>query len=246
MKLKNLEKSIILRKFYVEDMNLSELYSILGECEYMEDLHIETGERKYIIGTIRKPYLYDAKRTIGAYDVTGMNECKFFKFLIKEEAEYFLIACHYEGSFGGFSIIRDYLAQKIKDSRFEIIYKVFENIKISDLKKIQLISSTYEKKQKYFGIFKKTKQEVSEVDIDYKDNQEIVTKDNIAKYLDLPDTTSIDEDSSILYLILRNNRKINILQPQNTHFELENLKYKDNLPEKNDFVNKVYKIWENI
>lgn len=47
-------------------------------------------------------------------------------------------------------------------------------------------------------------------------------------------------------LVLKNNRKINILQPQNTHFKLENLKYKDNLPEKNDFVNKVYKTWENI
>ena len=101
MRLKNLEKSIILRKFYAEDMNLSELYSILGDCEYIEDLHIEADERKYIIGTIRKPYVYDAKRTIGVYDATGMNEYKFFKFLIKEEAEYFLIACHYEGSFGG-------------------------------------------------------------------------------------------------------------------------------------------------
>lgn len=34
MRLKNLEKSIILRKFYAEGMNLSELYSILGDCEY--------------------------------------------------------------------------------------------------------------------------------------------------------------------------------------------------------------------
>lgn len=246
MKLKNLEKSIILRKLYVEDISLSELCSILGDCEYIEDLRIEIAEKKYIIGTIRKPYLYDAKRTIGAYDVTGMNECKFFKFLIKEEAGYFLIACHYEGSFGGFSIIRDYLAQKIKDSRFEIIYKMFDNIKISDLKKIQLISSTYEKTQKYFGIFKKTKQEVREVDINCKDNQDIVTKDNVVKYLDLPDASGIDEETSILYLVLKNNRKINILQPQNTHFKLEDLKYKDNLPEENDFVNKVYKIWESV
>ena len=245
MKLKNLEKSIILRKFYVEDMSLSKLYSILGECEYIEDLNIKIAE-KYIVGTIRKPYLYDAKRTIGTYDVTGMNECKFFKFMIKEETEYFLIACHYEGSFGGFSIIRDYLGQQIKNSRFEIIYKVFEDIKVSDLKKIQLISSTYEKTQKYFGIFKKTKQEVREVDINCQDNQEIVTKSNVLKYLELPDSSSIDEENSILYLVLRNNRKINILQPQNTHFKLEDLKYKDNLPEENDFINKVYNIWENI
>lgn len=123
MRLKNLEKSIILRKFYAEGMNLSELYSILGDCEYIEDLHFETGERKYIIGTIRKPYIYDAKRTIGVYDATGMNEYKFFKFLIKEEAEYFLIACHYEGSFGGFSIIRDYLAQKLKIQDLKLFIK---------------------------------------------------------------------------------------------------------------------------
>lgn len=245
MKIKNLEKSIILRKFYAEDVSLSEVYSVLGECPYIEDLRIETNNRKYIIGTIRKPYVYDAKRTIGTYDVTGMDECKFFKFLIKEEMEYFLIACHYEGSFGGFSIIRDYLAQKFKDSRFEIIYKVFENIKISDLKKIKLISSKYEKEQKYFGIFKKTSQEVREVNIECSDD-EIATKDSVIKYLNLPDATNIDEENSILYLILKNNRKINILQPQNTHFKLDDLKYKDNLPEESDFVNKVYKIWETI
>ena len=65
MKIKNLEKSIILRKFYAEDVSLSEVYSILGECPYIEDLRVVTNNRKYIIGTIRKPYVYDAKRTIG-------------------------------------------------------------------------------------------------------------------------------------------------------------------------------------
>ena len=72
------DKSVILRKMYVNNLSLTELYQKLGDCEYIEDLHIENSDKKYIIGTIRKPYKYDAKRIIGSYDVTGQNEYKFF------------------------------------------------------------------------------------------------------------------------------------------------------------------------
>lgn len=240
----NYDKSVILRKMYAEDLTLAELHTKLGECEFIEDLHLENSEKKYIIGTIRKPYRYDAKRTIGLQDVTGQDECKFFKFLIREEMGYFLIACHYEASFGGFSILRDFLIGNVDDVHFEIIYKIFENIKIADLKKIQIISSTYEKKQKHFGVFKKTKQEVIEVAVNENDIQEIATKENISQYIELPDIA--DDENTVLYLILKNKRKINILQPQNTHFKLDNLKYENDLPERNDFVTKVYKIWEKI
>ena len=55
MKLKNLEKSVILRKVYLAGVSLKELYNKLGNCEYIEDLRLETSEKNYIIGTVRKP-----------------------------------------------------------------------------------------------------------------------------------------------------------------------------------------------
>lgn len=239
------DKSVILRKMYVNNLSLTELYQKLGDCEYIEDLHIENSDKKYIIGTIRKPYKYDAKRIIGSYDVTGQNEYKFFKFLIKEELDYFLIACHYEFNFGGFSVLKNYLVTECKDIRFEIIYRTFGNIKISDLKKIEWTSKKYTKEAKHFGIYKKIKQECIEVSIDENTSQELATPENLIPYIDIPDENGDDENISF-YIILKNNKRINMLQPRNTHFKLENLKYKNDLPEENDFVTKVYKIWEKI
>ncbi len=245
MKLKNLEKSVILRKVYLAGVSLKELYNKLGNCEYIEDLRLETSEKNYIIGTVRKPYAYDAKRTIGNYDVTGLDECKFFKFLIKEELDFFLVACHYEGNFGGFGILKNFLITEFEEIGFEIIYKTFGDIKISDLKRVEWTSKNYTKESTGFGIYKKIKQDCIEISIPENDYQELATIENLANHIDLPDTNDDDESIS-LYIVLKNNKKINILNPQNTHFKLKNLKYDNNLPEEKDFVDKVYKVWENL
>ena len=246
MVIRSLDKSIIIRKMFVEEnITLTELYDILGDCIYIEDLHMSEGDRQYIIGTIRKPYSYDAKRIIGNLDVTGKDEYKFFKFLIKQELGYFLISCHYEGNYGGFNLLKEYLFSKIKNISITVVYKEYRDITISDLKKIEWSSMNYTKKNKTFGIFTQKKQEYIEVNVNKNDNKELATIENIKQYVDLPDI-DVEDDGTALYITLKNNKKINLLNPQNTHFRLDNLKYKDDLPEENDFVNKVYKIWESI
>ncbi len=62
--------------------------------------------------------------------------------------------------------------------------------------------------------------------------------------MSLPNSENEDEDEKTvaLYIILKNGKKINILDAKNTHFSMENIEYVNNLPKEDLFVGKVNEI----
>ena len=74
------EKNITLHKMFdgTNGLTLDHLYDHLEKSPLFEDLH-KNNEKEYIVGTIKKPYEYEAKRYIGKENVSGQPEYKFFK-----------------------------------------------------------------------------------------------------------------------------------------------------------------------
>lgn len=235
-------KSIVFRKLMSDDIaSIDSLYNIFSNSKSIEDL--KKYSDKIIVGTIKKAYKYDAKRYIDNQNVSGKQEYKFFKFVIKEELNGYIIACHYEGQFGAFSILRDILKANEKHFDVFLIYKKYKDVQLSDLRKIEYISSKYTKESTSFGIFKKKKEEVRELTLN-NSSKEQVSRDKLYELLSLPNSENEDEDEKTvaLYIILKNGKKINILDAKNTHFSMENIEYVNNLPKEDLFVGKVNEI----
>ena len=234
-------KSIVLRKLVSNNtLSLDYLYNILSKSENIEDLKKNQNAR-IIVGTIKKSYNYDAKRYIEDQNVSGKQEYKFFKFVIKEELTGYIIACHYEGQFGAFNVLRDILQTEIKPLEIFLFYKKYKDIKYSDLKKIEHKSTKYEKKQTPWGIFKQKKEEVRELKIQNPSNEEI-SKEKLYKLLSIKDEGGEEEETVALYITLKNGQKINILDTKNTHFPMGNIEYVNNLPREDKFILKVSEI----
>lgn len=234
-------KSIVFRKLVSNNiLSLDHLYDILDNSENIEDLK-KKQEDRLIVGTIKKSYNYDAKRYIEDQNVSGKQEYKFFKFVIKEELTGYFIACHYEGQFGAFSVLRDILQTEIKPLEIFLLYKKYKDIKYSDLKKIEHKSTKYEKKPTPWGIFKQKKEEVRELKIQDSSNEEI-SKEKLYTLLSIKDDGDEDEEIVALYVTLKNGRKINILDTKNTHFPMGNIEYVNNLPREDKFISKVSEI----
>lgn len=234
-------KSIVFRKLVSNNtLSLDDLYNILSKSENIEDLKKNQNAR-IIVGTIKKSYNYDAKRYIEDQNISGKQEYKFFKFVIKEELTGYIIACHYEGQFGAFSVLRDILQTEIKPLEIFLLYKKYKDIKYSDLKKIEHKSTKYEKKPTSWGIFKQKKEEVRELKIQNPSNEEI-SKEKLYTLLSIKDDGDTDEETVALYVTLKNGRRINILDTKNTHFPMGNIEYVNNLPREDKFISKVSEI----
>lgn len=235
-------KSIVFRKLISDDIaSIDSLYNIFLKSNSIEDL--KKYSDKIIVGTIKKAYKYDAKRYIDNQNVSGKQEYKFFKFVIKEELKGYIIACHYEGQFGAFSILRDILKESKTHFEVFLIYKKYKDIQLSDLRKIEYISSRYTKESTTFGVFKKKKEDVLELTLN-NSSEEQVSRDKLYELLSLPNPENEDENekTTALYIILKNGKKINILDAKNTHFSMGNIEYINNLPKEDLFVNKVNEI----
>lgn len=240
------EKNITLHKLIDEtnSLTLDDLYKHLSGSSYFEDLK-QNDKKEYIVGTIKKSYNYEAKRFIGKENVSGHPEFKFFKFLIKKQLSYYMIACHYEGTYGGYGVLKDFLISKLPKLRFEVIYKVFSDISYKDLKKVTLTCEKHEKSSRIFGMF--TKKDIVFREIRFGKetslNNDIVSKEELCKLFSVE--VDFDEENCQLILFLKNGRKVNFLNIQNTFFELGSIPYKDDLPKEEEFIESVLKTMRN-
>lgn len=240
------EKNITLHKLIDEtnSLTLDDLYKHLSGSSYFEDLK-KNDEKECIVGTLKKSYAYDAKRFIGKENVSGRPEFKFFKFLIKKQLTCYMIACHYEGTYGGYGVLRDFLISKLPKIRFEVIYKVFSDISYKDLKKVTLTCEKHEKSSVNFGIYRQKHIDFREFKFgkDNNLNDELVSKEGLCKLLSAG--VDFDEENCQLVLFLKNGRKVNFLNIQNTFFELGNIPYKDDLPKEEEFIDSVLRTMRN-
>lgn len=240
------EKNITLHKLIDEtnSLTLDDLYKHLSICSYFEDLK-KNDEKEYIVGTIKKSYKYEAKRFIGKENVSGYPEFKFFKFLIKKQLAHYTIACHYERMYGGYGVLRDFLINKLPKIRFEVIYKAFSDISYKDLKKVTLTCEKHEKSSVNFGIYTQKHIDFREFKFgkDNNLNNAPVSKEELCKLLSAE--VDFDEENCQLILFLKNGKKVNFLNIQNTFFELGNIPYKDDLPKEEEFIESVLKTMRN-
>lgn len=239
--------SVTFRKMAGSSLTMDKIYKmLLDNKEVILDLEHDLKE-EIIIGTIKKQYHYAAKRTIDNLDVAGKEEHKFFKFLIKEELGYFLVVSHYEGKYGDFVNLGIILRGLCKNIEFKVIYKVFNNIKMSELKKISCSYDKSEKRNEILGWFHKKETTYYEVQLDKESSDErIITKDNVKTYLDIKES-EIDPMAECvnLYVYFKNGKILNLLDVKNTHFDLNELTYSNDLPNVEVFKESVLTIYRN-
>lgn len=244
------KQSITLHTLSCDDLDFGTIKNIVLNNANIENVKTDI-EIERITGIIKKEYQYSAKRSLEDEDISGKSDFKYFRFLIKKQQAGFSIILHYEGRYGAYTNLKNIIIIYLKENditnyTFATHYRLYKDIKFSDLKKIEYKSEKLYNTSKTLGNWKRTTIELYKINDVTKlgDGNENVSKTKILEFLKINDCDE-DRGEKSMILYLKTGKKVNFLDIRNTHFDID-IEYEDYLPRHDLFIRKVEAVLQKI